>query len=167
MNKIISLTLIFFVANLGVAEAKDNYKTLIDEVTCGPIRIKIHSTCSSSKDREELNECKPQKIDIVSGKKMRSATLPEFEKKDKQLIISAIGTINELFVTEMGCTNINGADYAVLHYSAGGGSGPYSEFWTGYGTNGSLVSSKKLTFRGKEAEKMRKSMKNVRSIMPE
>jgi len=167
MNKITFLTFIFFAANLSVAEVRGSYKKFTDEVTCGPITIKIHSTCLSSNDREELNECKPQNIDIASGGKMRSATLPEFEKKDSQSIMGAIGTIDELFVTEIGCTNISGADYAVLYYSAGGGSGPYSEFWTGYDKNGSLVSNKTLTFRGKESERMRKSMKNVRSIMPE
>jgi hypothetical protein len=93
--------------------------------------------------------------------------LPELNQGDIKSIKEEEGSVSELYVIKIGCAQVANANYAILYYSVGGGSAPYSEFWTAYDESGKLLDSKNFPLHGHALEKMYKKMKKVNSIMPE
>lgn len=152
---------------LSACQAADTYKTFTDELSCGRAKVSIQSTCAKGDDDMSLNVCKPQRLTISRDGATRSAALPELNQDDIASIKEEDGSISELFVIKMGCAQVANANYAIMYYSVGGGSAPYSEFWTAYDESGKLLGSKKFPLRGNALEDVSKKMKKVHSIMPE
>jgi len=154
-------------ASINVCQAASQYTNFTDEIACGKVKITIKSSCQKSDDEMSLNTCKPQNLKIGRDNGSRSVALPELNQDDINSIKKEDGSIADLFVIKMGCAQVAGANYAILYYSIGGGSEPYSELWTAYDESGSLLASKNFPLQGNALEAVNKKMKKVHSIMPE
>lgn len=137
--------------------------TTTESMTCGKAQFVIESTCKKSTKAMKLNECKPQTLKVAGG---RAMALPELTTEDTEAIKKSGGDLKDLFVTQWGCVRSRGQDLAVLYYSIGGGSAPYSEAWAKYDSTGKLV-GKENALSPKAVEELQETMKDVRSIMPE
>jgi hypothetical protein len=151
----------------GASQAVGTYKTFTDDISCGKAKLSIQSTCARGDDDMSLNVCKPQKMTMFSAGIVRSASLPELNQGDIKSITEEDGSVSELYVIKMGCAQVANANYAILYYSVGGGSAPYSEFWTAYDERGKLLDSKNFPLHGNALEKIYEKMKKVNSNMPE
>lgn len=152
---------------LGVCQAGGKYKSSIDEISCGKARLSIKSICAKGDDSMSLNVCKPQQLMLVREGATHRAALPELTEDDVKSIRDEDGSISDLYVVKLGCAHVGDANYAILYYSIGGGSAPYSEYWTAYDESGKLLSSKNFPLHGNALEDVSKKMKKVHSIMPE
>ena len=153
-------------ASLGMissCQAGSGFTMTSQDMVCGNAKFVIESTCKKSTKAMSLNACKPQTLKVEGS---RVITLPELTKEDAQSITESGGELKDLYVTQWGCARSRGQDIAVLYYSIGGGSAPYSEAWAKYDTKGKLV-GKENTLDAATMGSLEKSMKAVRSIMPE
>lgn len=148
-------------------QAASQYKTFTDEIICGKAKLSIQSICAKGDDNMSLNRCKQQQLTIARDGAKRSAALPELNQDDIKSIKEEDGSVNDLYVVKFGCAQVADANYAILYYSVGGGSAPYSEFWTAYDERGNLLGSKSFPLHGNDLEQVNKKMKKVHSIMPE
>jgi hypothetical protein len=151
----------------AVCQAAGKYKTFTDEIICGKAKLSIQSTCAKGDDKMSLNRCKPQQLTIAQDGAKRSTALPELNQDDVRSIKEEDGSVSDLFVVKVGCAQVADANYALFYYSVGGGSAPYSEFWTAYDESGNLLSSKYFPLHGNALEQVNQKMKKVHSIMPE
>jgi len=165
-RKIQSFLCVLSLGALSACQAASAYKTFTDEISCGKSKLLIQSTCAKGDDNMSLNVCKPQKLMVVRDGATRSAVLPELNQDVVESIKEKDGSVSELYVIKMGCAQVANANYAILYYSIGGGSAPYSEFWTAYDESGKLLDSKNFPLRGNALQEVNKKMKKVRSIMP-
>jgi hypothetical protein len=153
-------------ATLGMVsscQAGNGFVTTTEKMTCGKTQFVIASSCKKSTKAMKLNECKPQTLTVAGS---RVVDLPELSKDDGDKIKKSGGDVKDLFVTQWGCAHSQGNDFAVLYYSTGGGSAPYSEAWAKYDSTGKLV-GKEHTLDAKTLQALEDTMKDVHSIMPE
>ncbi|MEV4777920.1 hypothetical protein [Burkholderia sp. LMU1-1-1.1] len=156
-------------AALGLANgcsARAKYENFTEKLTCGKANFTIKSECKKAADSMSLNECKPQTLAIEHDKSIRTATLPELNKSDLSSIIENGGDKDDLYVIKWGCGDGQSGKVALLYYSIGGGSAPYSEVWVQYDESGRIVTGKTGGLDEKSLIKTQKEMKKVRSIMP-
>lgn len=147
-------------------QAAAKYERFVDSLVCGKTSYTIVSQCETSGDKMTLNECKPQTLTSQSNGASRSVVLPELDKRTRKSIIDSGGALEDLFVVAWTCTANKGKQIAMMHYSIGGGSAPYSEAWAAYDGARLLVSSK-LPFDRNDFTSINKTLKKVHSIMPE
>lgn len=141
------------------------YRDQFVKMRCGAASYTLKSTCKSSGDPMELNDCKPQTLAIDNAGARRSATLPELPGELAAEVRASRGGMGDLFVVAWGCSIAGGEPIATLHYSVGGGSGEYSEAWSHYDKAGKLfVKEPKLT--PDEVKAVERSFEKVPSIMP-
>jgi len=141
------------------------YRDQVAKMHCGAASYTLKSTCKSSGDPMELNDCKPQTLAIDNAGARRSTTLPELPRELVAEVRASRGGLQDLFVVAWGCSKAGGAPMATLHYSFGGGSGEHSEAWSHYDKAGKLfVKEPKLT--PDEVKAVERSFKKVPSIMP-
>lgn len=162
-----SVLCVLALGSLSACHAASAYRTYKDEISCGKAKLSIQSTCAKGDDNMSLNVCKPQQLTIVRDGAMRSAALPELNQDDVKAMMEEDRSVSELYAVKMGCAQVANANYAILYYSVGGGSAPYSEFWTAYDESGKLLGSKKFPLHGNALEEANKKMKKIHSIMPE
>lgn len=160
------MCVLFLVAS-AVCQAAGRYKTFTDEIICGDVRLLIQSTCAKGDDNMSLNRCKPQQLTIERVGAKRSVLLPELNQDDVKSIKAEDGSVSDLYVVKLGCAHVVDANYAILYYSVGGGSAPYSEVWTAYDETGKLLGSKNFPLHGNALEKVSQKMKKIHSIMPD
>lgn len=148
-------------------EAADRrYQKQVATMACGDAAYTLTSVCVKNEDPFELNECRPQSLQIDSGGAKRTATLPELPPAEAKRIQASGGELKNLFVVEWACSTAGKGPLATLHYSIGGGSAEYAETWTHYDQGGKLVDGKsKLT--PAEVKAVERSFKKVPSIMPD
>lgn len=141
------------------------YRDQVAKMRCGAASYTLKSTCKSSVDPMELNDCKPQALVIDNAGARSSTTLPELPRELAAEVRASRGGLQDLFVVAWGCSIAGGEPVATLHYSVGGGSGEYSEAWSHYDKAGKLfVKEPKLT--PDEVKAAERSFKKVPSIMP-
>ncbi len=151
---------------VNACSASGRYETFTEKLTCGKANFTIKSECKKAADNMSLNECKPQSLAIEHDNSVRTALLPEFSKSDLLSITEAGGDKDDLYVIKWGCGDAQSGKVALLYYSIGGGSAPYSEVWVQYDERGRIVTEKKDRLDEKSLMKTQKEMKKVHSIMP-
>lgn len=163
--KKLSMTLSLLALHAHAADDK-GYLNHPVTMTCGGASYTLTSTCKSSGDPMELNDCKPQTLVIDQGGAKRSTTLPELPAKYAAQIRASGRDLQDLFVISWACSKTADGPIATLYYSIGGGSAEYSEAWTHYDKAGKLVVDDS-DITPKEVGTIEKNMKRVPSIMPE
>lgn len=147
------------------AAATERYRNDVVKMKCGAANYTLKSTCIKSEDAMSMNECKPQSLMIETAAGKRSATLPELPKEEAGTIRASGRDLKSLFVVAWACTDAGSGPIATLRYSAGGGSGEYSEAWSHYDEAGNLViAASKLT--PGQVRAVERNFKAVPSIMP-
>lgn len=166
--KLIAFTSIALLAlaTAGCEKEPGRYQKLSDTMVCGQSTFTVSSTCIESAEEMALNQCKPQELRVKNSAGERKAALPEMPGETVAAIRKAGRDPATLFVTEFGCTASQGANVAVLYYSAGAAPAPYSEVWVEYHEDGIMRgrSEPKLTDEARAA--LDRNMLHVRSIMP-
>lgn len=152
-----------YLGMISSCQAESGFVTTTESMTCGKGKFVIESTCKKSAKAMSLNQCKLQTLKVEGGREIK---LPELTKEDTDSIVKSGGAVKNLYVTQWGCAHSRGQDLAVLYYSIGGGSAPYSEAWAKYDSTGKLV-GKENSLDPKTLEALEETMKDVRSIMPE
>ena len=150
---------------ISSCHASGKYEKFVDSLSCGNVSYTIVSLCEKPDDEMSLRECKPQKLTSRSNGVNKSVVLPELDENERKSLIAAGGALEDLFVVEWACTTIKGRSIAVMHYSIGGGSAPYSEAWSKY-DGGKLKSDAVLPFDKTTFPALKKNLKKVHSIMP-
>jgi hypothetical protein len=155
-------------AMLAVASAAHGqaaYTTTTETMSCGKGKFTIASTCR--KNGDGLNQCKPQKLTVVSPAGTRTTSLPEMTNAEAADYKALGGDIKDLYVIQWGCgkSAAKSQPVAVFYYSIGGGSAPYSEVDIHYNEVGQLA-GKSLAIAARDYDALGEAMKPVRSIMP-
>jgi hypothetical protein len=137
-----------------------------EQLQCGDTQYVIESDCKPSGDSSTLNQCKRQTLTVSHDGKTRKATLPELNKVSAKSIVETGGKVGKLFVTQWACVRGDKGDVAVMYYSIGGGSAPYSEAYSIYDEAGAVIENEDSAKYEQALTHSEGHMKKVKSITP-